>query len=410
MGEWPFCFIHAGDLELDRVPSGMADVPDHLRETILDATFVAAERVFDTVVAHDAQFLLLTGNACNPLNASPRTLLFLVGQFRRLAERKIPVYWAMGQLDAAELWPAWLTLPENVRVFGRGRVDDWVHERDGVPLARLLGTSVERGRAADIDRFDRDPTGLITIGVLGGPADSAAIRRRGLHYWALGGQRKRTTLPADSSHAVFCGSPQGIDFAEAGPHGCTLVMVDEKRQVRTSFVPTDVFRWCDERVGVDETTTRLGLEQLLRDRVQALTDSAPDRVLLIQWSIVGSGPLMRQMRNGSAAGDLLQWLRTEFGFAAPARWPVAVDVRLAAELPVAWYEQDTILGDFLREVRRFEMNPQEPLVLAQAPPGHPLAAVIDSVSVISDPGVRAEVLREAAILGSDLLGPEEAGP
>ena len=48
----PFRFLHASDFRLDAVPRGLTEVPDHLRDTLLDAPFQAAKRVFDTALVN----------------------------------------------------------------------------------------------------------------------------------------------------------------------------------------------------------------------------------------------------------------------------------------------------------------------------------------------------------------------
>ena len=55
-------FVHASDLHLEEPLHGVTEVPDHLRDLFLDAATLAAERVFDTVVEEEADFLLLSGD------------------------------------------------------------------------------------------------------------------------------------------------------------------------------------------------------------------------------------------------------------------------------------------------------------------------------------------------------------
>ena len=107
-------------------------------------------------------------------------------------------------------------LPENVHVFPKDRVTDFLHQVDGTPLARIVGTS--RGaRTLHFAEFSPDAVGLFTIGVASRvvasdllarsrlvaahpthvdagnagdvivrPATYPALRK--IHYWALGGQ------------------------------------------------------------------------------------------------------------------------------------------------------------------------------------------------------------------------------
>ena len=138
------------------------------------------------------------------------------------------------------------------------------------------------------------------------------------------------------------GSPE-----EDGPHGCTLVQVDENGQSRTHLVPTDAIRWLSQRVVIDESTSRDDLESLLRQRLHTLLEGTPKLDLMVSWTVAGSGPLVTQLRRGKLAGELLAVLRSEHGFASPAAWSVSMEVESLAGLPSEWFEQETIRGDFL---------------------------------------------------------------
>jgi hypothetical protein len=78
-----------------------------------------------------------------------------------------------------------------------------------------------------------------------------------------------------------------------------------------------------------------------------------------------------------------------------------------ATLPPEWYEQEAIRGDFLREVRQYQMNPDEPLALEEYLDPRHLAGTLSASVAIRDPQHRERVLREAALLGVDLLSGEE---
>jgi hypothetical protein len=402
-----FRFVHASDFHLEQPPGGLAEVPDQLRELLVEAPYRAAQRVFDAVLAEEAEFLVLSGDLLQPQGTGPRGPLFLAEQFARLAARKIPVYWAGGAVDPPEDWPAWLELPANVHVFPRGKVEEAVHHRDGAAMVRVAGRSFDRARPIRPDEFEADPSGLFTVGVVHGAADVAALQDRGLHYWALGGRHDQSTLSGPPHLVRCCGSPQGRHPREAGAHGCTLVHVDPQNQARTSFVPADVLRWHGERVAIDEGTTRDGLEGLLRGRMQALIESTSSVELLISWTIAGSGPLWGPLRRGPLADELLRWLRSEYGAGSPTRWSVSLEAEPAAALPPEWYEQETIRGDFLRELRQYQMNPQQPLGLENYLGERQRAGTLGAAAAVADAEVRQRVLCEAALLGVDLLSGEE---
>ena len=270
-----------------------------------------------------------------------------------------------------------------------------------------MGVSRGRGRAIRTGDFDPDPAGLFSIGVVHGTAEPNALKARGINYWALGGSHTRHTLFSTPHLAHYPGSPQGRQPDEPGPHGCTLVEVDDRRQAATTLVPTDVMRWQSERIVVDEATSDDDLDTLIRERMQALIETFSGMDLLVSWTIAGAGPLLARLRQGELAATLLGALRQEYGFGPPAAWSVSLAAETLAVLPPEWYEQETIRGDFLRGIRHYQMNPAEPLELEGYLSERQLAGTLGAAAAISEAALRQRVLREAAMLGVDLLSGEE---
>ena len=102
MPERPFRFLHTSDFRLDAVPRGLAEVPDHLRDCLLNAPFTAARRTFDAAISERVAFVLLCGNILQAEHAGPRGIAFLAEQFERLAAAGIHAYWAASDTDRLE--------------------------------------------------------------------------------------------------------------------------------------------------------------------------------------------------------------------------------------------------------------------------------------------------------------------
>ncbi len=408
MSNRSFRFVHAGDFHLELPPHGVVEVPDHLRELFVESAWWAAQRVFDTVLAEEVEFLVLTGDLLDPQQTGPRGPLFLAEQFGRLAERDIPVYWVGGRVDPPDSWPSAVTLPENVHMFPRSRPEQFVYQRDGTPLARLTGVSHDHSRTIHHGDFDPDPAGLFSIAVVHGSAEAAALQSRGIHYWAMGGRHDRSTMFSSPHVAHYPGSPQGRRPEEHGPHGCTLVQVDEQHRARTNLLPTDAMRWLSERVVIDSETTNDDLKTLLRERMHTLVEINQSVDLLVSWTVAGNGPLCTQLRRGALAVELIDALRAEYGFGPPAAWSLSIQVEPAASLPPEWYEQETIRGDFLRTIRQLQINTGEPLDLESYVSEEHMAGILAPAIALSDATAREQVLCEAALLGVDLLSGEEA--
>ncbi len=114
-----------------------------------------------------------------------------------------------------------------------------------------------------------------------------------------------------------------------------------------------------------------------------------------------------KLRRDEKVGHLLNHLRHKFGARGGSIHSLAIDIRPPAQLPDAWWQEETIRGEFLRAVRgeiaggRLEADWQRLLPRRQLPDNLAAALALD------DPQVRERVLAEATLLGVDLLSGEE---
>jgi hypothetical protein len=403
----PFRFIHASDFHLDRPPRGLVEVPDHLRPVLVDAPYRAAERVFDAALKEHVDFVVLAGDLVDPVMAGPRGLVFLGEQFRRLAQRGIGVYWALGRGDRFDLladsWP----LPQGIVRFARDRVERVVHRRGDQPIAQILGTGTQQRKKIRLSDFHPDGSDLFAVAVAHGSADAEVLARHPTNYWALGGEHQRRAVLGGPSVAHYCGSPQGRRPRETGPHGCTLVHVDESGGARTSFIPTDAVRYLDERVAVNESTTPDQLQQVLRERIGELAGDPFGPDLLVHWLIVGSKGLSAELRRGKLAIELAARLRSDHATARPSVWTVSIETEPGAEVPLERYEEETLLGEFLRTVRHYADHPEDPLDLEPYLAARHGAGSLGAAVALDEPDERQRVLAEVARLGVALLSPQE---
>lgn len=399
----PLRLVHASDLHLERPLHGLAEVPDHLRDLLIEAPYQAAEQVFETALAEDADAVLLAGDVLDVDRAGPPAIVLLLDQFARLNDRGIPVYWAGGTVDVPDNWPRSVSLPPNVHVFPVGRVESLDLVRAGQTIARVQGISRGVDGGIEARGFHRDAHGLFTIGIAHGTSDSAGHEGDRVHYMALGGRHLQQTVDHEPGLAHYCGTPQGRDPSETGPHGCTIVTVDETNRAKTKFIATDALRWLEQSIEVTATTRSEQLHDRMVERMEKLIAQHPGIDLFVRWTIRGAGPLVNRLRPGGLADELLVDLRRQFGERAPAAWSTTIHCDSPLSVPAEWYDQETCLGDFLREVREFELHDDFALDLRQFIPedvqNDPLAAIAN-IDSAEDRGV---LLCRAAKLGVDLL-------
>jgi DNA repair exonuclease SbcCD nuclease subunit len=398
----PIRLVHASDFHLEMPVYGLAEVPDHLRELLIEAPYHAAEQVFETALAEDVDAVLLAGDILNVDRAGPPAIVLLLDQFARLAERKIAIYWAGGAVDTPDSWPRSIALPSNVHVFPIGHVESHDLTRAGQTIARVQGTSCPEGGTVDARGFHRDAHGLFTIGVAYGTNDSAGHEGDRVHYMALGGRHLQQTVDEQPGIAHFCGSPQGRGPQETGPHGCTVVTIDETSRAKIKFVATDTIRWIEQSLEVTATTKQEQLHDRLVERVEKLQAQHPGVDLFIRWNIRGNGPLVNRLRPNSLADELLVDLRRRFGQRSPVAWSASITCDSALSVPAEWYDQETCLGDFLRVVREFEMH-ETPFDLQPFLPPNVRDELLESIAHVEGAEANKELLSRAAKLGVDLL-------
>ncbi len=406
----PFRFLHASDFHLDRPPRGLAEVPDHLRAALVEAPYRAAERVFDAALHEHVDFVVLCGDLVDPSMAGPRGLVFLGQQFERMAERGVGVYWSLGRSDRLGPWIEAWPLARGIVRFADNHVERAVHCRGEEPLALILGTSAAERKRIRLSQFEARDPGLFVVATAHGAADADALMRLGVDYWALGGEHDRRAVLTGEVVAHYCGSPQGRRPQESGSHGCTLVQVDEDRRIRTSFIPTDAVRYLSERVAANETTTPDQLRQIIDERVAELATDPFGPDLLIEWNVVGSKVLSAELRRGKLAADLVARLRADHGPRKPAVWTISIEGEAPGAVPAERYEEQTLLGEFLRTVRYYVDHPDEPLDFESYLPARHVAGSMASTISLDEPAQRQRVLEEAARLGVELLSPQEPRP
>ena len=470
MRQRPFRFLHASDLFLGRPVTGLGDIPAHLLPRVIDAPRIAAKRLFSTAIDRQVDFIVLSGNIINPYHTGPWGPVFLVEQFEKLAAANIRVYWAAGKSDSTERWPAELKLPPNVTLFPTSHIDDPIFEKDGFSIARLQGVSrsPER-RKIRPGEFNPDNTGLFTIAVAVGKVNPSTLKKRGIDYWALGGVSSRHTSygnpPAPraierdeekpvaetdakskseaakrvredftrSSIVHYPGAMLARSFDEHGNYGATLVEVDETGKMHISFVPTSPLRFVDEQVRFEPGTSFERVKDELRDRLIAQQSLQDEYDLYIRWAIDSSEDFELKLRRDGMAEKIRDELRNEFGMNEPFAWVVDIQPAIPENFPPEFYDQETIMGDYLRKLRHYQLGETElpslerylpqngPIFPHEGPLPHLVTEDEDTETETAPKDLDAyaepllmknslksdDMLRQAAMLGVEMLGERE---
>ena len=328
----PLRLVHASDLHLELPLYGLAEVPDHLRELLIEAPYHAAEQVFETALAEDADAVLLAGDVLNVDRAGPPAIVLLLDQFARLGDRGIPVYWAGGAVDVPDSWPRSVSLPANVHVFPdrpRGNARPGPRRRNDRPRARHELPRRRRSRSPRLSSRRPRPV---------------HDRRRPRHE-RFGRATKATAFTTWPSAAGICSKPSTSSRASpttaarrkaaARPKPARTAARSspstKRGRAKTQFVATDAVRWIEQALEVTATTRSEQLHDRMVERLEKLQAQHPGIDLFVRWTIRGTGPLVNRLRPGSLADELLVDLRRKFGERSPVAWSVSIDVRLAAQ-------------------------------------------------------------------------------
>jgi hypothetical protein len=413
-----FRFLHASDFHLERPPAGLAEMPDHLREHLVEAPYRAAANVFQAAIDHEVDFVVLAGDLVEPERSGPRGVLFLRDEFARLAEGNIGVYWAGGCADRVATWPGSINWPAAVHILGADRPQRVTVAKHGQSLCEIVGQSAPAEGSVDFSRFDDALTnresGPIAIGLAYGDIDDLAQHSGRIAYWALGGEHE-PTLPQETRPLVHHpGSPQGRSRDEPGPHGCTLVEVADNGDIRTMPIVTDVVRYLSERLphaptpggSADAARPAGDLEQLLRERMQSLADNNPDVTLIIDFQLEGT-PLPYSRRAQLPLPAIVGVLRGEFGYRSPPVWLDRVRLPPSPPLAETWFAKESLLGDVLRAARRLQRS-DEAIELGSYLPAGERRGPLRSIVYSDNRAQLQAALHEAASLVVGLLAPEEA--
>lgn len=398
----PFKFVHGSDFRLDEAMRDFAAIPAHLRTVVADAPYAAATRLFDLALTEGVDFVLLSGNLLDSELGSCRPAAFLLSQFNRLRDKGIEVYWCGGQSDQPDRWPAGVELPDNVCRFASPVVEERVHSRRGKPLATIFGAAHDSRRSGSGD-FSAEASAVFPVVLTCGSLDSQSLLARNIRYWAIGGSPQPALVERQGAWIGRAGSPQSRCLAEPGSHGCLLVRVDAQGVCRPQQIELDGVRWLPQQISIAENATDEDVRNVLGERALKLISDQPDRLLLASWRIETAGAFNPAFRSAENTESWLKWLRDEFGRAADGLWSTALTIAPPESLPAAWYEEDTILGDFLRATGRYQSDETLSLALHEwLPASADSAATAQLVRLVGER--RKEVLAAAATLGACALG------
>jgi DNA repair exonuclease SbcCD nuclease subunit len=461
--------MHASGLYLDRVIERVSEFPVVLESRFFDVSRRAALRLFDKVLEESVDFLVISGDVLDATNSPPGLFVFLIEQFERLKEAGISVYWAGSEFDSPDDMPISFALPDNVHHFPCNSIQEYYFKRDKDPngaLAKIIGISRnQHQRRIRSSEFPIDHGRLFTIAAANGEVDPTSLSHRRVDYWALGGLDHRQTYQGNPRKKGIDGKPIPLDPPNLpdgtkrekkdtppqpftvhysgttvalspeliGQYGATLVEVYAGEEPQLTFFPTSPIRWLNDQIVLDAEDGIERLKEELQSRIKNYRNTQKDEDLMISWFI--DVPLLGQLaavlQKEVVVNDILSELRKEYGQGETITWSVNFTTLLPDNLPKQIYEQQSILGDFVRAVKHCQNETDQIIDLSKYLPNKLKeinqeetsleeydGMLLAGKSVELDGGeykwaqtaeqivLKREILKRAAIVGTELLNNE----
>ena len=365
-------FVHAADLHLDSPFVNLREADEDIADLLREATFKAFDNVVNVCLERAADFLLVAGDVYDGADRSLKAQLAFRAGLQRLSNAGIASYVVHGNHDPLDGWASSLKWPEKVHIFGGEDVESVPYRRDGQERAIIHGISFPRRDVEDnlARRFKAVRSSLPQIGLLHcnvghntahepyAPCSLDDLREAGLDYWALGHVHNRGILSRDNPGVVYAGNTQGRHVNECGQRGCFHIEVEERKEIRTEFIPVDAVRWTTADIHIGPLDTEESLLSVLEERLHEIHDVADGRPCVCTSLLHGRGVLHRTLQRPGYADDLLVRMREHGRGLIPLVWLNRIDVRTGGLVDVqSRRRSEDIVGDLLRLAHEYKENP-----------------------------------------------------
>ncbi|MFH1350062.1 MAG: DNA repair exonuclease [Pseudomonadota bacterium] len=363
-----FSFIHTADLHLDSPFSGLCVNNPELAGPLRSATFEAVDNIIQLCIQKRVDFLLVAGDVFDEEDKGLRAQVKFRDGLKRLHEAGIRSFVVHGNHDPLNGWSSTLSWPEGVHVF-RDHIETVKVERDGVLLASIQGISYpKRDERRNLSRLFKRTDPSFHIGLLHAnvgsdtghepyaPCSLVDLLHSEIDYWALGHVHNRRILSSDVPIVIYSGNTQGRNIRERGERGCYFVKVGEDREVDLEFHPTDVIRWEEAELSINNLQSEQDLIDSLDHLCSSIINNASGRSVVARITLTGRGPLYPFLRRPNAVTNLFELLQEKWGASSPFLSVEQIRLRVNPEIDI---EQRKKGQDFLSELLHYSQEVSE---------------------------------------------------
>ncbi|MDD4028563.1 MAG: DNA repair exonuclease [Caldisericia bacterium] len=304
-------FIHCSDLHLEAPFKGVQLENEEIWKQLEGSTFKSFEKVVQTAIAQQVDFVVIAGDIYNSSMKSIRAQLFFLNQMRLLAHHQIPCLFVHGNHDSLDSWMIKAEFPTSIFQFSPFvSCKSLYRDNEDTPYVNIIGYSypsrdIQKNIAKEIAAFSQslDPNtynvGLLHCNVGGDPTTEnyapcslQDLLASNIHYWALGHVHTRKILHDDHPAVVYPGNIQGLHINDTQKKGFYIVNVHDG-ETECSFIETSSFLWFHPTIQVQEKH----IDSLIESMIQEMVDQTQDSPGIFRFELEGHTPLHQELQN-----------------------------------------------------------------------------------------------------------------
>jgi len=228
--------LHFADLHLDRSFAGLSVAPSEAAKR-REELRAALRRIVDLALQLDVDAITVGGDLYEHERAGPDTGNFIAAEFARIAPKRVLIapgnhdpyvpdslYWRLDWPPNVHIFQtmSWepVELSDTVTLWGAG------HRGPAIRDNLLAALSADRSRTNIALLHASDLSAVPEGKPAHCPFTGEDIERSGLDFALLGHYHELRLRPRESTRYAYPGSPEPLDFSEAGDHYVLLLTAD----------------------------------------------------------------------------------------------------------------------------------------------------------------------------------------
>lgn len=382
----PLRFLHVAEVQLDCPLRDLGSVSGSVQSIVEKSTRTAFDRLIVGAIEQQVDFVLLAGNTFRESDRSLRTRAHLLSQLEQLHEHGIEVFVLPGVDDPESAWRKIPELPGNVTLLTSDETADEEERdpavavvRDGRVIATILSgpldqLAIENAPLPLHEEIEDAPVGPPPSA--NGLSRNAPFRVGLISAWPTepnpqGDDIAELTHRLSASHCDYLAVPasdhadrtlgwcfeagqtvntqdgiahnpgplQPLASQATGPHGATLIEVDQDGEIRGTFLPFASVRRLRFEIPIEPESRLEDLAETMRHALERETLQDNEQAWLVTWALQGCGELFDSLRDAEMRNLLIEMLPQLLG--EQEEIPVEHQIQLN-ETPLPYGHDETI--------------------------------------------------------------------